>query len=102
MKVSHKMPSNMTYMITQHDTIINTIYNHDPLHPTREATKRFYMESSTAFQATIPMLWSKFSLPPVVTYATVPGVTVTPTASFPALDSDITGYSPGPSAAITA
>jgi len=32
----------------------------------------------------------------------VPEVTVTPKASFPALDSVITGYSPGPSAATTA
>lgn len=40
--------------------------------------------------------------PPVVTYATVLGVTVTPTPSFPALDSVITGYSPIPSEATTA
>lgn len=40
--------------------------------------------------------------PPVVTYATVPGVTITPTPSFPALDSVIMGYSPGPSEATTA
>lgn len=40
--------------------------------------------------------------PPVVTYAIVPGVTVTLIASSPALDSVITGYSPGPSEATTA
>lgn len=40
--------------------------------------------------------------PPVVTYATVPGVTTTPSPSFPALDSVIIGYTPGPSEETTA
>lgn len=50
----------------------------------------------------MPRAQDQATLPPVVTYATVPGVTTTPMPSLPALDSVITGYTPGPSEATTA